>query len=213
LRVQVKTSTMRRPTPNGQERWDVALATNGGNQSWSGVAKTFDPSRFDLLFVLGGDGRRWLIPAEVVESKHGLNLGGPKYSEFEIEPANAIESIVYGDGQPPGDHASRIRSGRGSADVGESGETVNLVPLAEWVRIPPPPSARPADGDLVTPIGIGQTRISSQHQITIPTGPFEAGEFAPGDRLRVRVAGPGRATITRIEPSAQLPLAEEPDAQ
>ena len=24
--------------------------------------------------------------------------------------------------------------------MGESGEAVNLVPLAEWVRIPPPPS-------------------------------------------------------------------------
>ena len=32
-----------------------------------------------------------------------------------------------------------------TTDVGESGEAVNLVPLAEWVRIPPPPSASRTD--------------------------------------------------------------------
>jgi PD-(D/E)XK endonuclease len=213
LRVQVKTSTMRRPTPKGHERWDVALATNGGNQSWSGIAKTFDRSRFDLLFVLTGDGRRWLIPAEAIESTHGMNLGGPKYSEFEIEPSHPIESVVYGDGQPVGAAAPRITTGRGSADVGESGETVNLVPRAEWVRIPPPPSARPAETDLTTPRSIGQTRISSHHQITIPSGPFRTGGFASGDRLRIRVTGPGEATIKRIEPSGQLGLPETPYAQ
>jgi hypothetical protein len=97
--------------------------------------------------------------------------------------------------------------------VGESGETVNLVPRAEWVRIPPPPLARPAETDLATARSIGQTRISSHHQITIPSGPFRTGGFAAGDRLRVRVTGPGEATIKRIEPPAQLAIDRDPAAQ
>ena len=63
IRVQVKTSTCKEARVEGH-RWTVMLATNGGNQSWSGVAKIFDPTRFDLLFVLVGDGRRWVIPAD-----------------------------------------------------------------------------------------------------------------------------------------------------
>jgi hypothetical protein len=86
-RVQVKTSTCYSETVAGETRWEVSLATNGGNQSWSGVAKVFDPSRFDVLFVLVADGRRWLIPAHAIEAMRGVNLGGTKYSEFEIDPA------------------------------------------------------------------------------------------------------------------------------
>jgi len=58
IRVQVKTS--RRRTKTG---WEVSLATRGGNRSWSGIAKLFDTSRFDYLFVVAADGRRWCIPA------------------------------------------------------------------------------------------------------------------------------------------------------
>jgi hypothetical protein len=50
LRVQVKTSTVFR---NG--RWEIALATRGGNRSWSGLVEYLDPSRYDFLFVLVGD--------------------------------------------------------------------------------------------------------------------------------------------------------------
>src|SRR5215208_2694016 len=52
LRVQVKTSTCSFEASDGDLRWEVHLATNGGNQSWNGVAKVFDPSRFDQLFAL-----------------------------------------------------------------------------------------------------------------------------------------------------------------
>ena len=55
LRVQVKTSTYRGSKP-GSDRWHVSIATNGGNRSWSGVAKRFDRTRVDYLFVLVGDG-------------------------------------------------------------------------------------------------------------------------------------------------------------
>ena len=40
LRVQVKTSTYRVATPRGKTRWDISIATNGGNPSWSGLTKS-----------------------------------------------------------------------------------------------------------------------------------------------------------------------------
>ena len=84
-RIQVKTTTVLHATPDGEDRWDVAIATSGGNRSWTGVAKRFDPATVDYLFVLVGDGRRWLIPSASVESTRGLTLGGTKYSECEVE--------------------------------------------------------------------------------------------------------------------------------
>src|SRR5215208_4246209 len=47
LRVQVKTRISFR-----NERWPVRLCTRGGNQSWSGLVKRFDPSRCDYLFAV-----------------------------------------------------------------------------------------------------------------------------------------------------------------
>jgi hypothetical protein len=85
LRVQVKTTRCQR-----RGRWEVTVATRGGNQSWNGVAKLLDPSRFDYLFVLAGDGRRWFIPAESVGGVAGLRLGGPKYAEFEVDRGDPI---------------------------------------------------------------------------------------------------------------------------
>ena len=54
------------------------VCTRGGNQSWSGLVKRLDTAAFDDLFVLVGEGRQWFIPAVRV-------LGGPKYSEFEVD--------------------------------------------------------------------------------------------------------------------------------
>jgi hypothetical protein len=71
IRIQVKTSTYKVETPNGHPRWQVSIATSGGNQSWSGAAKEFDASRVEHLFVLVGDGRRWFIPADVIEGTPG----------------------------------------------------------------------------------------------------------------------------------------------
>jgi hypothetical protein len=84
-RVQVKSSACRQ-----KERWAVTLCTRGGNQSWSGVVKKLDLDRFDFLFVLVADGRQWFIPAHRVEGGRGMLLGGPKYSEFEVEPGDPI---------------------------------------------------------------------------------------------------------------------------
>jgi hypothetical protein len=85
LRVQVKTSTCWR-----KGRWEVTLATRGGNQSWSGLVKVIDPARCDILFVVVGDGRRWFIPTDDLGGSAGILLGGPKYAEFEVEPGHPL---------------------------------------------------------------------------------------------------------------------------
>jgi bifunctional DNA-binding transcriptional regulator/antitoxin component of YhaV-PrlF toxin-antitoxin module len=211
VRVQVKTCTLRRG-----DRFQVQLATCGGNQSWTGIVKRFDPSRCDFLFVLVGDGRRWLVPSRAVEGRHSIVVGGSKYSEFEVDPEYAPAFAIDG--------ASRIGRRRGSADVGESGRTVNSVPQAEWVRIPPPPS-RPTPGDDASASGTdadrerrARTRISPGHQITIPIAPFRAARLRAGDRLRVDADGAGRVVLTRIEEliarqSSLLPVARDPASE
>ena len=89
LRVQVKTCTRRAPATG---HWGVMLCTRGGNQSWSGTTNYFDPGRCDYLFVLVGDGRRWFIPSHVVHGRTGITLGGPKYSEYEVECGEPLPS-------------------------------------------------------------------------------------------------------------------------
>jgi Holliday junction resolvase-like predicted endonuclease len=85
LRVQVKTTSFQR-----KDRWIVAICTRGGNQSWNGLVKRFSAKRCDWLFVLVGDGRRWFIPAKAVEAGTKMHLGGPKYSEFEVDPGRPL---------------------------------------------------------------------------------------------------------------------------
>ncbi len=47
MRVQVKTSTSRE-----RDRFAVQLATSGGNRSWNGIVKHFDPGRCDCVYAL-----------------------------------------------------------------------------------------------------------------------------------------------------------------
>jgi hypothetical protein len=84
-RVQVKTSSCWR---NG--RWEVTLCTRGGNQSWNGLVRVLDPARCDALFVHVGDGRRWYMPTSSLGGSSGILLGGPKCSEFEVEPGEPL---------------------------------------------------------------------------------------------------------------------------
>ena len=204
LRVQVKTSVWRTEPPNGFPRYGVQLATLGGNQSWTGRVKTFDADLVDALFALTGDGRRWFIPAGEVESKSSVTLGGPKYSEFEIESSQPIEKLVYGvDSQP-----IQSNTARGSFGVGEPSEPVKFVAKPEWVRIPPPPLSSslgsvPPVGECVTevPRGTaprGQTRVSGNRQIVIPKRAFETAELARGDRLKAYANGPGEIVFRRL---------------
>jgi hypothetical protein len=62
------------------------VCTRGGNQSWNRIVKRMDPSRCDYLFVTVADGRRWLIPADAVGGGTAIDLGGPKYAQYEVDP-------------------------------------------------------------------------------------------------------------------------------
>lgn len=131
-RVQVKTS---RSFERG--RYAVQLCTYGGNQSWNGMVRRFHPSRCDLLFVLVSDGRRWLIPAQAIEAARAIRVGGPKYSEFEVDPSGA-PAFAF-------EAALESNHPRGSAGVGEPGRSVKPVATPKRVRIPPPPLRLPVD--------------------------------------------------------------------
>ena len=89
VRVQVKTSTV-----HTHGRFQVMLVTRGGNQSWSGRVKTFDPAQCDFLFVHAGDGRRWFIPAAAVDGASHISLGGPKYAAYEVEQGDALAAMA-----------------------------------------------------------------------------------------------------------------------
>jgi hypothetical protein len=182
-RVQVKTSTRRQGAC-----FVVQLATYGGNRSWNGVVKRFDASRYDLLFVLVSSGRCWLIPATEIEGSRSINLGGSKYAEFELSTEPQSED---------GGRGSRIADSRGGAGVGEPGQAVNLVPQAEWVRIPPPPLEQRPELSV-----IARTKLSANHQLTIPRRPLAASGFEVGDSLRIEVERVGRVIVTRAKDHA-----------
>jgi hypothetical protein len=185
IKVQVKTSTFRTVKKSGDERWHVAIATNGGNRSWTGLTKKFDPAQVDYLFVLVGDGRRWFIPAGMVEAARSLALGGRKYSEFEVERGTNLEAAVYSR-----DHPNRIvPPTAGECQSGQMDLTVNQAAMPTQVRILPPPSS-----------SSGQVLLRPKRQMTIPKRPCEEAGFGAGDRLRVRADGPGRVLLERIEP-------------
>jgi hypothetical protein len=204
LRVQVKTTTFRRTSPDGHERWEVSICTNGGNQSWSGVSKRFDPATVDALFVLVGDGRRWLIPSSAVEATSNLRLGGRKYSEFEIEPGGTILPLVYG---------------AGGEDEGAGFKIGDPVPgerRRRRVGLGCKPSASLLSGfdshlphhdpscNQETPrerhLGrAGQAILREKRQMTMPAKPFSEAGLEVGDRLRFRADGPGRVVIERID--------------
>ena len=182
IRVQVKTTTYR-GSAEVKNRWHVSIATNGGNRSWSGVAKEFDARRVDYLFVLVGDGRRWFIPASAVEGTRGLVLGGRKYSEFEIDPGTPLEAVIYSSGD-----LNRIASlTPGECQSGQMDQTVNLTAMPTQVRILPPPSTA------------RQVLLRPKRQATFPKAPCEEAGINSGDRLRVRADGPGRIVFEKID--------------
>ena len=189
IRVEVKTSISKR-----RGRWQVSIATRGGNQSWTGVVKRFDPARCDYLFVHVGDGRRWFIPTPELEGHSGLHLGGPKYSEFEVEGGSPLPGVA----DPP------LESQRspGEYPSGQRGGAVNAMALPSQVRILPPPSPHP-DRGCSSVRSVGRTRLSSSHQVTITSAPFAAASLEVGDLFRVEASGPGRLVLTRVQEFAE----------
>lgn len=192
LRVEVKTTTCFR-----RGRWAVLISTRGGNQSWTGLVKYFDPDRCDYLFVHVGDGRRWFIPTRRLESRAGLNLGGQKYSEFEIEPGRPLapkQAPPVLESKTPGEYPS-----------GQRGGAVNAMAMPSQVRILPPPSigAKRSNGVTGSPqeVRVGRARIWGKGQITIPAGPRQAAGLRVGDDLYVEASDDGTLLVTPIENS------------
>jgi hypothetical protein len=204
LRIQVKTTTRRDTTLKGEERWDLQLATNGGNQSWNGVTKKLDPTAIDFVFALVGDGRRWFIPGGAVQGERGLHLGCPKYSQFEIEPGTPLDRAVYGTAQ----EASKIDGPvRGSAGAGEPGQTVNLVPqllsgfdshLPHSPPVPPEvrPRFRPSKYERKLGKG-GRAVINQTRRVTLPQSALLASGLRDGDHVCVRADGSGRVVLEK----------------
>jgi PD-(D/E)XK endonuclease len=208
LRVQVKTSTQAAKTTAGQARFVVALATCGGNQSWSGEKKRIDPERFDYLFVLVGDGRRWFIPTLALEARTAIALGGPKYSEFEIEPGRSIDRLVYGE-----ERTIESPTALGEYPSGQRMATVNRPAQPSQVRILPPPFQRrsgfkPTKYDRMAGRR-GHAIVNQKRRVTLPQQACAEAGLQNDDRLLVRSAGDGRVILERIEPPpASVPFDE-----
>jgi hypothetical protein len=202
LRIQVKSSTVVEASAGESRRWSVAICTNGGNQSWTGTVKVLDPGVVDRLFVLVGDGRRWFIPTQHLEASRALTLGGEKYSEFEIEPADPILDLVYESELSPstiGDPATgERRSGRAGVDCKSIAQVLSgfesLLPHPHLNSI-----GRAAPGE--RKLGrAGQAIVRGKRQMTVPFRPFAEAGLEVGDRIRFRADGPGRVILERIEP-------------
>lgn len=212
-RVQVKATTFSVRTPDGHLRWSASVATNGGNQSWSRESKRFDPSKVDYLFVLVGDGRRWLIPAPAVEARTSIALGGPKYAEFEIEPACPLSPLVYG----PGPSSLESPDPQGEYPSGQRTAPVKRLAYAFTGSNPVSPMIGPQG-----PTGPGRrsegrpfkryATIWGKRRITIPRYVFESARLHLGDRLRAAPDGPGRIVFEGIDaPPDGLAAVDQPD--
>ena len=198
ISIEVKTSTQHR----GGGRWAVLICTRGGNQSWNGTTKYFDPARCDFVFVHVGDGRRWFIPTGALEAESGLTLGGTKYAEFEIEQGWGLLDTKLESTAPPGERRSR-RAG----PVCKIGASV----LSEFDSHLPHHSS---SDSLETPRGgpACSTIVSANHQVTIPSAAFGRAGLSVGDRLNVEAEGTGRVVLSRVSELArrQLALLAEP---
>lgn len=198
LRVQVKTSIQRVTTSNGAVRRVVSLATRGGNRSWNGAAKKLDPACVDYLYVLTGDGRRWFIPSTALDAETAITLGGPKYSEFEIEPTNPLDRLVYGEG-------GSIESPRpGEYPSGQRMATVNRPAQPSQVRILPPPfRPRPGFQHSKYERSRGQSGfclINQKRRVTLPQQACIDAGLQNHDRLLARGDGDGRVVLERMDP-------------
>lgn len=151
------------------------------------MVKEFDTNRADYVFIVVGDGRRWFIPSEEIEGRHGITLGGTKYSEFQVGQSDPLDRAESG--------GSTLPARRGGAGVGEPGQTVNLVPslLSGFDSHPPHFSPRPGGDSLPrherNP-AVGRTKMSSHHQVAVPRAVAAESGINPGDRFRVESTAP-----------------------
>lgn len=131
------------------------------------------------------------------------NLGGRKYSEFEIEPGAPIIPLVYGARDDGEVTASRIeapaqgerRRGRVGLDCKSS---ASLLSGFESLLPHSPPPGVELKGERALGRS-GQAIIREKRQMTLPAKPFSEAGLQIGDRLRFRADGDGRVVIERIE--------------
>ncbi len=77
-----------------------------------------------------------MIPSSALEARNALTLGGPKYSEYEVDATRPIRPLVYAV-ESPLDSAPT----EGEYPSGQRMATVNRPAQPSQVRILPPPSA------------------------------------------------------------------------
>ncbi len=162
---------------------------------------------FDYLFVLTGDGRRWFIPSTDLEGRSGISLGGPKYSDYEIEPGRPIRQLVYH--ETPALESELLA---GEYPSGQRMATVNRPAQPSQVRILPPPF-RPRSGFQASAYDRrlgrgGQAIVNGKRRVTLPRQSCIEAGLQDGDRLRVRSEGDGRVVLERIEPPPTRPSSE-----
>jgi hypothetical protein len=149
-----------------------------------------------IPFVHVGDGRRWFIPTAALDCESTLTLGGPKYSEFEIESGRPLavrsSEAVLQSGRSPGEYRS-----------GQTGCAVNAVALSFGGSNPPSPISSPRPVEPTNyerkPGQNGEAVINQKRRITVPQRPFFEAGFANGGRVRVRADGPGRIVVEQIQ--------------
>jgi PD-(D/E)XK endonuclease len=192
FRIEVKTSTSQRQGGN----WRVSISTRGGNQSWTGLVKYFEPERCDYLFVHVGDGRRWFIPTAALDCRSSLTLGGAKYSEFEVDRGRRLLAVSSDPGLESNCSLGEYRSG-------QTGCAVNAVAKSFGGSNPPSPisSPRPVEpSNYERKLGqSGQAVINQKRRITIPQRPFFEAGLENGSKVRVRSDGPGRVVVEQID--------------
>ena len=210
-RVQVKTSTHRPGTPG---RYCVQLATSGGNQSWTGVVRRFDPGRCDFLFIVVGDGRRWFIPATEVGGSTEITVGGTKYSEFGVGEGDPLErdsTLSFYTRREAGER----RRGRVGRDCKSRASLLSGFE-SHLPHYSPSSGGESLTGDK-NRLAVGRTKMSAHHQVAVPRAVAAVCGIEPGDRFRVESDGPGRFVMTRLEEymarhESQLSLAEDNEA-
>ena len=179
-------------------RADTSTCRLATARMWT--SQYFVPDRCDFLFGHVGDGRRWFIPTAALDATSGITLGGPKYSEFEVDPGRSLlPPSSTGEQEKNGSASTMPGSLRGSSGDGESGRTVNPVALPQWVRIPPPPSE-----SVLASHAPHRTRAAGNRQVTIPKGCLEQAGLTIGDRFAVEACGEGRVMLTRVDDAAPL---------
>ena len=201
VRVQVKTS---RCKESWSDHFAVQLARYGGNQSWTGLVKKFDASRFDFLFVLVADGRRWFIPSSEIQAKRSITVGGDRYSEFQLGQTEPQENADRG--------GSKLSSAQGGRRSRRAGPVCKIgASVLSGFDSHPPHFSPPPGGDSHSggpPRAVGRTKMSAHYQVAVPRAVAAASSLTPGDRFRVESDGPGRFVMTRIEEYMERHLAQ-----